>query len=314
MIRKLYLFIIPILFLACTESEIKFINQIDNSLRYNTEVFENVAITRDVRYGANATLGGSTLGLTMNIYEPEGDTEVNRPLVVLAHGGGFTSGNKNDLDNFASFLAKSGYVVASIDYRLLDITPSEEAFKKVVINAVADMKAAVRFFNKDKATDNLYRINSSNIFIGGYSAGAITALHYGYVKTNAELTDIGGSTFLEYVKNNGGIDGLSGNENYPSNVKGIINISGSLFNSSFVNSGEPSLYSIHGTNDTVVPYNKGNTNNTGVITEGSNIIHQKAVSAGITNSLKTIQNGEHDAFFKCGSCFSETRAFIFSQL
>ena len=70
-------------------------------------------------------------------------------LVVLAHGGSFISGDKSDLSETATFLAKAGYVVASINYRLLDVTPTQLAFKQVVINAVADMKAAVRYFNKD---------------------------------------------------------------------------------------------------------------------------------------------------------------------
>ena len=50
------------------------------------------------------------------------------------------------------------------------------------------MKASVRFFTKDAATTNTYKINPNKIFIGGYSAGAITALHYGYVNNESELT------------------------------------------------------------------------------------------------------------------------------
>ena len=315
MIRKFFLLSFSFLFfISCTDSEINYVNRSDNTQRYDSQIFETITITKDVRYGANVTLGGVTQGLTMDIYQPENDTEINRPLIVLAHGGSFISGDKSNLSETATFLAKAGYVVASINYRLLDITPTQLAFKQVVLNAVADMKAAVRFFNKDTAIDNIYKIDSNNIFIGGYSAGAITALHYAYLNTTSELTTIGGSTFVDYVTANGGLEGKSGNETYSSAVKGVINISGSLFDKNFINLNEPSLYSIHGTADAVVPYLNGNVNSTGILTDGSGVIHPYATTIGIHNELKTITDGKHDAFLNCNSCSVEIRTFIFSQL
>ncbi|MBL4642826.1 MAG: alpha/beta hydrolase, partial [Flavobacteriaceae bacterium] len=208
MIRKIALFSISLLFLlSCTESEINYVNQSDNLQRYDSQIFETITITKEVRYGANVTLNGATTALFMDIYQPENDTEINRPLIVLAHGGSFISGDKSDLSEIASFLAKAGYVVASINYRLLDVTPTQLAFKQVVINAVVDMKAAVRFFNKDIGTTDTYKIDANNIFIGGYSAGAITALQYAYVNSDSELITIGGSTFVDYVNSKGGLEG-----------------------------------------------------------------------------------------------------------
>lgn len=315
MIRKFFLLSFTfIFFISCTDSEINYINQPDNTQRYKSQIFETITITKDVRYGANVTLGGVTQGLTMDIYQPENDTEINRPLIVLAHGGSFISGDKSNLSETATFLAKAGYVVASINYRLLDITPTQLAFKKVVINAVTDMKAAVRFFNKDVATNDTYKIDSNRIFIGGYSAGAITALHYAYVNSTSELTTIGGNSFVDYVNANGGLEGKSGNETYSSTVKGVINISGSLFDKNFINLNEPSLYSIHGTNDVVVPYLNGNVNSTGILTDGSGVIHPYATTIGIHSVLKTIPDGKHDAFLNCNSCAVEIRTFLFSQL
>ncbi|MFN0729723.1 alpha/beta hydrolase [Polaribacter gochangensis] len=315
MIRKILLLSFSIfLFTSCLESEISYINQAENQQRYNSQIFETITVSKDVRYGANVTLGGATTGLSMDIYQPANDTEINRPLLVLAHGGSYISGNKADFKELATFLAKAGYVVASIDYRLLDVTPTPLVFKKVVLNSVADMKAAVRYFTKDATTNNVYKIDISKVFIGGYSAGAITALQYAYVHTNVELTTIGGSSFVDYVNSKGGIEGRSGNESFPSTVKGVINISGALFNSNFINSNEPSLFSIHGTDDTVVPYLQGDVNNTGIIADGSGILHPYATSLGLKNELKTIQNGTHDAFLSCNSCLVEIRTFLYSQL
>lgn len=315
MIRKIVLLCVSILFLtSCIESEVHFINQSENLQRYNSQVFETITIAENVRYGANVTLDGTTVGLSMDIYQPANDTEIDRPLVILAHGGSYTSGNKKDLKEFASFIAKAGYVVASIDYRLLDVSPTQLAFKQVVINSVSDMKAAVRFFTKDAGSTNIYKVDVSKIFIGGYSAGAITALHYAYVNSNTELTTIGGSAFVDYVNSNGGLEGLSGNESFSSSVKGVVNISGALFNANFINANEPSLFSIHGTDDTVVPYLNGIVNSTGILADGSGTLHPYATSLGLTNTLKTIQNGKHDAFLSCNSCLVEIRTFLFSQL
>lgn len=315
MIRKILFFSFSLfLFASCLESEISYINQAENQQRYNSQIFETITVSKDVRYGANVTLGGATTGLSMDVYQPANDTEINRPLVVLAHGGSYISGDKTDFTELATFLAKAGYVVASIDYRLLDVAPTQLTFKKVVLNSVADMKAAVRYFTKDATTNNVYKIDASKVFIGGYSAGAITALHYAYVNTNAELTTIGGNAFVDYVNSKGGIEGTSGNESFPSTVKGVINISGALFNSNFINSNEPNLFSIHGTDDLIVPYLQGNVNNTGIIADGSGILHPYATSLGLKNELKTIQKGKHDAFLNCSSCLVEIRTFLYSQL
>ncbi len=315
MVRKIALLSISLfILLSCVESEINYVNQSDNLQRYDSQIFETITITKEVRYGANVTLNGATTALFMDIYQPENDTEINRPLIVLAHGGSFISGDKSDLTETASFLAKAGYVVASINYRLLDVTPTQLAFKQAVINAVVDMKAAVRFFHKDAGTTNTYKINPNTIFIGGYSAGAITALHYAYVNSESELTTIGGSTFVDYVNSKGGLVGGSGNETYSSQVKGVINISGALFNKNFINSNEPTLYSIHGSDDSVVPYLNGIVNSTGISTDGSGVLHPYATSIGLSSLLKTIEKGKHDAFLNCNSCAIEIRSFLFSQL
>lgn len=315
MIRKITLLTFSlILFFSCTESEINYTNRSENLQRYNSQIFETITKTEDIRYGANVTLGGATVGLSMDIYQPENDTETNRPLVVLAHGGSYTSGDKKDFTELATFLAKAGYVVASINYRLLDVVPTQLDFKKVVINSVVDMKASVRFFTKDAATINLYKTDSTKVFIGGYSAGAITALHYAYVNNDDELKTIGGQTFVDYVNAKGGLVGMSGNETYSSDVKGVINMAGALFNANFINANEANLYSIHGTADSVVPYLQGDINSTGIIAEGSGILHPFATSIGLKSKLNSIQDGEHDAFLHCNSCLVEIRTFLFSLL
>ena len=75
-------------------------------IRYLDEVFENVTITEDVVYGNAPDLpfiflfewNTYDLDLDMDIYEPEGDTETQRPVIIFIHAGAFFSGH-NELDD-----------------------------------------------------------------------------------------------------------------------------------------------------------------------------------------------------------------------
>jgi len=135
--------------------------------RYASDTFTNVTTTSNVVFGSNITASGTTQSLTMDIYQPTGDIETNRPLIVWAHGGSFIGGTKTDADMVALSQAftKKGYVCASINYRL-GLTPFDSVGAvKAVLRAVQDMKASVRFFYKDKLTTNTYKIDTTNIFI-----------------------------------------------------------------------------------------------------------------------------------------------------
>lgn len=284
----------------------------DDSL--NSTVYSTVTTTTNVTYGSAITQGGVTMNLHMDIYQPQGDNSSNRPLIILAHGGGFLVGDKESMADLATFFAKSGYVVASLQYRLVDVEESPEVMIKGVIDAMHDMRAAVRFFRKDLATSNAYRIDQSNIFVGGYSAGAFMGLHTAYLTSDQELLELGGQPLLDYVNAQGGFDGNSGNPGYSSSVKGSISLAGALGKASFIDPGEPILYSFHGTADQVVPYYSGNSDGTGVITEGPGIYHPVADAAGITNRLYTVNNGAHDVFWDTEGSYEDLRAFISANL
>ncbi len=280
--------------------------------RFNSLVFPNFTKDADVVYGSNTTLSGATQDLDMNIFQPVGDSLRQRPLVIMAHGGGFVAGNKSELEALGSYFSRSGYVFASIGYRLVDIEQSSENILKGVADALADMKAAVRFFRKEAST---YGIDTTNIFIGGYSAGAITALHYAYLDELTEVSTMGGATLVNHLNANGGFEGNSGNAGYSSQVKGVINIAGALGKADFLSIGDPILFSIHGTSDDIVPYLEGESNGTGIVTQGSGLIHPIADALGIENELKAIENGGHGAFvLGCDDCDASIRHFISEHL
>ncbi len=286
--------------------------------RYESNVFEEITVETNIIYGKSTSQAGYTEELKMDIYYPANDTVRNRPLVILAHGGFFFFGDKEGFQEECVFLASAGYVAVSINYRLIDIDTtdkSELVSKRAVIDAVFDMKSAVRYFYKDKAEADQYKIDTSNIFIGGYSAGAITSLHYAYANTIDDVEEMGGKLMLKYIIGQGGIDGESGNPDYSTKVKGVINIAGSLHSADFVDNNEPILLSFHGTADEIVPYFSGTTGTTSVETDGSGSIHKKANKIGLINRLVTFEGGDHFTFhYGCEDCKEQMRAFLFKNL
>jgi acetyl esterase/lipase len=280
--------------------------------RYITNVFPNPPTkTADVVFGYNTSRnyasGASTpVTLKLDVYEPAGDVATQRPLIILAFGGAFISGARTDTDIVAicQEFARKGYVTAAIDYRLIEsdqnnqnaVLLNQSYLVDEVIRAVSDMKAAVRFFKHDAATANAYRIDPTKIFVGGFSAGAITALEVGYTDDIADNP----ATTAAYAAN-GGLEGntdLAGADallpTYNSaGIAGVFNIAGGVNNLSIIDANDPPLYSAHGTADQTVPYDCGVIQLTQFTICGSHQTQQKATAVGLANQLHPVVGGNH---------------------
>jgi para-nitrobenzyl esterase len=264
--------------------------------RYSSDVFTNVTVTSNITYGSNLNFNGTTKSLKLDFYEPQGDVETARPLIVWVHGGSFLGGTKTDQDMVAlsNAFTKKGYVCASIDYRT-GFFPIDSANSiKAVLRAVHDLRAAVRFFYKDADGANTYKVDTTNIFIGGSSAGAITALHYEYLNKTCEVSETNyiSQTTLDQV---GGMEGISGNPCYSSDVKGVINLCGALARYNWLEAGDLPLCSMHGTNDATVGYNRQIVN-PGVplmYLDGSRMLREQAEAVGVANPFYTFYNAPH---------------------
>lgn len=274
--------------------------------RYASNTFTAVTITSGIAYGANITAGGSNQILTMDVYQPTGDVETNRPLIILAHGGSFIFGSSttSDMVTLSTEFAKKGFVCVSINYRL-GLTPFDSTGAiKAVLRAAQDMKASIRFFYKDKLTTNIYKIDTTNIFIGGSSAGAITALHTAYLKRSCQITTYISQTNLTAL---GDLNGNSGNPCYSTKVKGVINLCGALGTANWLEAGDIPLVSMHGTIDGTVKYGRGKVN-PGVpimYLDGSRVIKQKATAVGVNNSFYTFNNADHVPFMSGGTAVTQ---------
>jgi len=185
--------------------------------RYFDQVFSNVTVTADQTYAVNATVlfvapppngAGQAIpqALKVDIYEPSGDTETARPLIIMLHTGNFLppqvnggcSGTRKDATDvsMATRLAKMGYVVAVADYRLgwnpVASTQTERIY--TLINAayrgVQDVNTCVRFFRKDEAVGgNNYGIDPDKITVWGIGTG-------GYIAAAAATLDTITDTYI----------------------------------------------------------------------------------------------------------------------
>ena len=287
------------LLLFCFFSTLSFAqSELDcNGVRYIDDVFVDIKKTT-VTYGENTTATGANQVLEMDIYEPEGDDAVMRPAIILAFGGSFIFGQRNDMKTYCEAFARKGYVAATIDYRLYPLIlglPDSLEMTDEVVKAVSDMKASVRHLRLDAATSNTFKIDPNNIFVGGLSAGAITALHTAYMDINDDFPQY----VLDAIDANGGIDGDTGsddNKSYSSKVSGVLNLSGGLQNAELIDAGEVPLASIHGTNDGTVPFSSGIANGI-LFIDGSSVLHNRAEAEGVDNYFKPVEGGGHTNFY-----------------
>ena len=269
--------------------------------RYYRPIFANVTTTADVAYGTATSYDGAATTLLMDIYQPAGDALARRPVIIFAHQGGFLTGTRKDpyMVSICTRMARLGYVTASIEYRLgFPITgfpppPADTVgVAQAAIRGMQDLRAAVRFFRKDAATTNTYKINPSYIIAGGSSAGAFMALEIGYLDKASEVPAYVGLAAL------GGIEGNSGNPGYSSAVLAVLNLSGATENPSIIEAGNAPLLSVHGTSDTTVPYLQGKVGSflPPKYVYGSGRLNPRASAVGIRNTLVRLSRAGHIPF------------------
>ena len=232
--------------------------------------------TSDIVYGVDSD------GHKMILYEPEGDSRVDRPVIALMGGGGFEGTNLDLLEPLAINLVKHGIVVALLEYRIIDTDDGTTE----LINAQQDCRTAVRYLKKEAES---LGINPDQVFIGGNGSGAFAGLFHAYTDesdlSTAELNAINGL---------GGLEGeAQGNSGFSSEVAGVVSLAGGMYASleSITNADVP-IYAIHGTADAEVPYDREDTN---PITYGSKSITEKVASVGLTSHLFTLEDGSHTA-------------------
>ena len=99
--------------------------------------------------------------LVGDLYLPTGSSIA--PVLVGVHGGGWQIGNRKFYRSWGSYLAKHGYAVFAIEYRLMKLGV------KTWPGVVCDTKAAVQFVRAEAAD---FGLDADRIALIGDSAGA----------------------------------------------------------------------------------------------------------------------------------------------
>lgn len=200
-------------------------------VRYVDEIFTDVTTTSNIVWGSAPDRAGDAVSLKLDLYQPTGDTVTHRPVLVLAHSGGFKVGSKTNAVSvdLAKRFARKGYVVVSIDYRLLalvdcgtlgGLVSDASGCKYAAMAATSDAQAAVRWVRANAGT---YGIDPTRVAIMGDSAGALISILTGILPDVADNPTDPQSVEIMY-----GAPLNSGNPGYSSKVQAWASISGGL--------------------------------------------------------------------------------------
>ncbi len=279
-------------------------------IKYVDEVLtaDKIKVTKNVTYGDNYTVltgtptltslvsmapGYGFVAMTADIYEPQ-DAATNRPLIIFTHSGSFLPrysnnspvGYKDDSATaaFCMSLAKRGYVVASMTYRMgwNPAAATVDARKQGIINAaykgVQDLATCVRFMKKSvKEGGNPYNIDTTKIAVGGNGTGGYITSAYASIDRQSEIKSIKfrdattgkvmvndtmwGDRFGIGVNNPAmGMFCKSSHVGYTSNARLAFAVGGAIGDSAWMEAGEIPLIWAHSVMDPFAPYTTGMVN------------------------------------------------------
>ncbi len=295
-----------------------------SSHRYTDSIFSNSQIKKDsnIVYARVKNDAGQMQDVQFDIYYPQvsADTMAKRPLVILIHGGAFLLGNRNDMAYQCREYAKRGFVAATLSYRLgwgcaasdglgVCLFCQGQYFKmyNAMYRATQDARAATRYLVTNAAT---FKIDTARIFIGGESAGSITAM------MTAFWTQVEAERYCTVgVRNTEGLLDTSGNAlRVKYSFKGIINNCGAIDRDSSLFDENMPITSFHDDNDCTVPFGFGRVISCCATSfpylNGSSVIHEKLKSrSGRYSELHWVQNSLNHCSYpaiqvvKKASCF-----------
>lgn len=332
--------------------------------RYVDDIFAEVDVTADVAYAQNWTVltvpvtGAPTKEtLRFDFFSGSGDTDSNRPLVIVLHSGNFlppivngsVDGSRKDpyIVDFCNKLAKKGYAVAAVSYRLgwNPISDNQDERTSTLINAayrgVQDLNTAVRFFKKSVDDGNPYGIDPEKIVAFGVGTG-------GYVSTSAAgidayedmlldkffTTDPNGNPIPmvieqisgDYEGKSVGINPLTGDTlatpnyvEYSSDFQMSVNVGGAIGDVSWINEGDPAFMGFHVPTDPNAPYKRGDvivptTGDFVVEAYGSYSIVEKANQVGLNDKFASADYIFDDAYTESANAKNDGNEGLFPMV
>lgn len=232
--------------------------------------------------------------LLADLYTPAGDAPPGGwPAVVMIHGGGWSSGDREQVEGIARRVARRGYVTLNITYRL--------APESIFPAQVVDVQQAVRWL-RGHAAD--YRVDPTRIGAWGYSAGAHLAAMLGGLSPGDRLYQPGaevkavvaGGIPSDLRKFHGGtiVPKFLG-ERWSENSRAFRESSPAAY----VTPGDPPVFLYHGGWDQLVPFDQASD-------------YQLALdAAGVPNELYELRGlGHITAFLMDGEAVQRGLDFL----
>jgi acetyl esterase/lipase len=238
--------------------------------RPKTEIPNGVKVIRDLEF---ARVDG--VSLRLDLYLPESSSPP--PLFVWIHGGGWSRGDKADINPSIIELSGDGIAVASLNYRLggVSLHPRQ----------VQDLKGGIRWL---RANAGRYGYDPERIAVGGGSAGGHLALLLGLSGGVAALEGEIGGNLSESSRVQAIVDlyGPSELEAYTeARPKFRRRKSDELLRSasplSYLSSDDPPVLILHGEQDQAVPVAQ------------SRLLHERYVQVGLDSELHILAGAGH---------------------
>jgi hypothetical protein len=186
------------------------------------------AVKSTFTYGNNKDYAGQNTDLKADLYKP-GLFSVKLPVVLLYHGGGYASGDRNlavmrvfadyfTANNISAIIPdfRQGWYESSTKPLCESVTP--EKFEDAAHRAYQDERALIRYC---KANANTLGIDSNKIFLFGISSGGFLVLHQLYLNDAAVDAD--------RIARLGSLDFQSNTLTNSTDVAGIISVVGGFY-------------------------------------------------------------------------------------
>ncbi len=220
----------------------------------NTKANSTAGATEKYVYKTYLDKEGNEKELHIGLIHPVDNLpEKKRPLVIGIQGSAFVNTCfpepcyiKYSENVLKPYFIPQGFITASIQYRLNSpfefqtFKVNDEKLKEIQYKAVQDARAAIKYIfeNAEKLG-----VDTNNVFLVGTSAGAITALQAVYLGDNQAPKNLA-EKFGKLEKRE--------------NIKGVISLSGAIYDLSYLKGGgKIPLMIVHGRDDRIVPFDKG---------------------------------------------------------
>ncbi|HRB29882.1 MAG TPA: alpha/beta hydrolase [Ferruginibacter sp.] len=253
------------------------------NLQYTSENTKQIEITQP------------TLTPKMDIYLPPNASAIKKqPLLVMIHGGGYSSGDKNAWQNEAYTYSRAGYICASLNYRLTQSGGNQDSLLRLyaVQCALEDIQNAIRFLKKNAGT---YFIDTTRIVVFGGSAG-------------------GGLSLINAIEFDAAL-GLNDHPGFSSKTNGSISTGATLINDDPA-SQLGTLHYDSFDSPVLLFHAKENDSSTGATWSGSAVPTQQAINnSGNSCTLVAQPNLTHTVVLELGGGYWQyVRPFLWDKL